>query len=127
MPLLDGELQGGLQQGFPFCVSLEREQAFSEENSRHHPIRLLRHAILVVSHGFGAASFRVKRPSQAESEKLILGLPDDERLKLFGAGGHEKNCTGRTREPGRHTSTTKTSTPVALSGPPRRSARATMS
>ena len=58
---------------------------------------------------------RFQRLGQTKTKKFILRLALDQRRKLFDARGHG------------YTASMKITTPVALSGPPRRTARPTIS
>ena len=132
MILLDRELKRGFQQrpGFSFQAGLQK--IFSEQNTRHHPICFLRNAELEMRSCLRFAAFRDERLGKTESEKFVGGIAIDQGLKMFGTSGHGEGKRSRwfgitdERRVG-YGSSTKTRTPVALSGPPRLTARVTNS
>jgi len=86
--LLEGEEQRLFEPRFRLGGAAELEQEFSQENSRHHPVRFFLRAELVMWQRFLAATFRGERLCQAETEQLVLWLSLDECVKVFGAGRH---------------------------------------
>lgn len=119
--LVDCELQSGLEQRPRFSRGAGFQQEFPKENARHHPIRFLSNAELEMWPRFGFSPFSNERLRQAESEELVVGFACDQRLELFDASGQEEvGFSDRRVVP--QASSMNTNTPVALSGPPRRTA-----
>src|SRR6185503_6108196 len=124
--LLDGQPQRVFQQHPRLCATLERQQQFPQQDSRHHPVAFFRHAKFIMRNRVGPTSFGGKRLRQAETEQLVIRLLSDENFKLLRASGHANRFSQLRAQP-LQASSINTRTPVALSGPPRRTASVTIS
>lgn len=112
--LLDGELQGVFEERAGFRTQAGLQKIFSEQNARHHPIGFFGDAEFEMRSRLRFASFGHEGLGQTETEKFVGGIAIDKGQKVRRAGGHGRMIQG---------SSTNTSTPVALSGPPRLTAR----
>jgi hypothetical protein len=82
--LVHGEAQRFLELESGFGTAAEFEIKFPEENTRHHPIRFLLDAKLVVFDGVEVAVFCDERLREAEPEQLIVRLAFNECSKSVG-------------------------------------------
>lgn len=77
------------QRGFEFAPGVGgaagRQELFSQQETRDHPVGLLSEALFEVRDRFRAACFCDQRLRETEAEKFVFRLGGDERLKLIDA------------------------------------------
>lgn len=82
--LLDGEVEGVLEDWSCFSRTVEGEQCFAFENFGHHPVVFFGDAEVEVGDGVGVLAVFDERLCEGEAEEFVVWIFGYEGLEAFG-------------------------------------------